>query len=268
MSTQAVTPEVPTNTTDIKAAWEAQVTPPTQATSPAEPEPAAPPAPPAEKPAWGSLSKNDDGSYQVTLATGEVFKGTADEVIAKQAEAHVNTKKWGQDWKQKFETAQPQNTPPTASQPQESPEEIATREWMIGQLAKALNVTPEQFKSVVPQMFEVTQKQTVNAAWADFTQACPDYADTPENAAALVEYLPQEVIAQQRPPSAKELRDAHLNAMYDKKYQPVVPAQSTSAPPRPPAMPSSGTAATVPPKDPSRMTKEEILQEWAAQSGR
>lgn len=37
------------------------------------------------------------------LVTGEVFKGTADEVITKLSEAHVNTKEWAYEKRRQYE---------------------------------------------------------------------------------------------------------------------------------------------------------------------
>ena len=57
-----------------------------------------------------------DGRFRVSLETGETFTGTAAEVLKSLGKAQVNTKRWGQGWKQKAEAAAPPN--PNPSQPQ------------------------------------------------------------------------------------------------------------------------------------------------------
>ena len=75
MST-AVTPEITINNTaaEIRAAMEAQAAAEVQPveSAPVVETPSAP-----SSPEWGQMAENTDGTYQVTLATGEVFKGTA-----------------------------------------------------------------------------------------------------------------------------------------------------------------------------------------------
>jgi hypothetical protein len=53
----------------------------------------------------GSIVQNADGTWNVKLQTGEVFNGTAEEVIRRQAAAHVNTKRWAQQQRQIAEQA-------------------------------------------------------------------------------------------------------------------------------------------------------------------
>lgn len=261
MSTQAVTPEpipevtINNSAAEIKAAMEAPVTPVVETPAPA------PVVPQPTQAEWGQLAKNPDGSYQVTLATGEVFKGSADEVIAKQAEAHVHTKRWAQEIKTKAETP----AAPVVETPQESPDDIATRNWLVEQTAKAFGMTPDEYRAAVQQVFnttqqtvQITRQQELNNAWLDFTQACPDFVDTPETCSALVEYLPADVVAQKRVPSSDDLKRAHAAALYDKKYQPgQVTAQQPHVP-VPPVMPSSGASTTVGEVDPYKIPIAEL----------
>lgn len=235
MSTAATTPEITQTSPAVEPQAAAQPTPTTPSVEPSA-------APPAPQPEWGNISKNTDGSYEVKLATGEVFKGTADEVIAKQAEAHVNTKRWAQEIR-RVATGTPQ------PQPQLTQEQIVQRDtqrWVMSQVAAALNIDPERFPQIVNEMYANTQQSAMRSAWADFTSSCPDYADTPQNAEAIVDYLPQDVIAQQRPPSSEELRRAHAIAIYEKRYQPVSQQSQTASTPVPPIMPSSGGGSSAP----------------------
>ncbi len=50
-----------------------------------------------------TIEHREDGVYHVSLLTGEIFKGTADEVITSLSEAHVNTKRWAQDKERQYE---------------------------------------------------------------------------------------------------------------------------------------------------------------------
>ena len=55
-----------------------------------------------------------------------------------------------------------------------------------------------------------------------FQKLCPDFRGTPEDAEALVRYLPEEMGLF---PTAEELRDAHVQAWYRGEYQTHAPGQ-------------------------------------------
>lgn len=267
MATVPTTPEITINNTaeEIRAAIETQAQPP--ATPAAAPTPD--PAPQPVQGEWGQYTKNQDGSYQVTLSTGEVFKGSADEVIAKQAEAHVNTKRWAQE---KVNQAQPT---PQPTVPQFSAEDVSLNNWFLESLGRALTMTPEQytpnalqFVGLLNQMYSGSQSAAESAremqaqtAYIDFCQSCPDFADTDDQVKALLSYLPQDMQGEKptRIPNAEDFKRAHAMALYDKKYAPAV-APTNSAPqvPRAPLMPSSGVSTQGAEPNPWAMPMDQL----------
>ena len=246
MST-AVTPEITINNTaaEIRAAMDAQAAAEVQ---PVESVPAETPSVPSS-PEWGQMAENPDGTYQVTLATGEVFKGTAREVIAKQAEAQYNTKRWGLDWKQKAESAQPQQTDPSLApsgiDPAIEAEQLRQYQRQLGleAFSASLGVPIEQVPQVLQQHQQAQAAWQINSNYMDFVTACHDFQETPENNAALMSYLREPTDG--RVWSADEMRVAWARAVYDKRATPYVPPNVPPAPSRPPMMPSSGATQTA-----------------------
>ena len=260
MST-AVTPEITINNTaaEIKAAMEAQAAAEVQ---PVESAPIETPSAPSS-PEWGQMAENPDGTYQVTLATGEVFKGTAREVIAKQAEAQYNTKRWGLDWKQKAESSQPQQTDPSLAPPAIDPaieaEQLRQYQRQLGleSLSAALGIPVEQVPQVLQQHEQAQLQWQINSTYMDFVTACPDYQETPENNAAMLDYL-NAVPANGRFWSADDLRVAWARAVYDKKANPFVPPQPPAPVFRPPMMPTNGAASQANEPNPWTMPKDQL----------
>jgi hypothetical protein len=241
--TTPATPEVTINNSaaEILAAIEAQ-TPPDSGAAPAAavaPTPATPPVAPAAaapEPLPFTVNETADG-VEIKLETGAVYKGkTWAEAASALAKGKVEADKTLHSLRS--QPKQPE-APATPAPVVEDPD-AATREWLMGQLAKEFGLEPSQFKQAVGQMFEVTQKTNINVAWTDFASQCPDFVDSKENAEALIAYLPPEVVTQQRPFNAEDLRRAHALALYEKKYAPATTSTSTPAVPVPPAMPTAG----------------------------
>jgi hypothetical protein len=243
MATPTITPATPEVTinnsaAEIKAAMESQAAP-----ADPTPQPAVATAPPATPEPY-TVTETPEG-VEIKLETGAVYKGKNwQEAALAAAKGKVEADKYLHSLK----IQQPQTpAPATPAPPAEDPTDLATRQWIVSQMAAALGVPADKFVEMTSQMFQQTQQNTLAVAWADFTQSCPDYADTPDNANALVEYLPQDVVAQNRPPSAQELKNAHAIALYNKRYQAAQVSANTPQTPHPPVMP---TASGVQPGDP------------------
>jgi hypothetical protein len=258
MSTTPVipaTPEITINNTaqEIKAALEATAAVPLTEAAPPSPAPAA--AAPLEPQPY-TVTETPEG-VEIKLETGAVYKGKNwAEAATSLARGKVEADKTLHRLNTQQQPAAPQA--PAVPVPEVEDPEAATREWLMGQLAKEFKMPVEQFKQAVGQMFQVTQAQTVNVAWTDFAQACPDFVDSPQNAEVLVAYLPQEVVSQQRPFSADDLRRAHAMALYDKKYSAAPTATNPPSVLTPPVMPTAGAGSTPGEIDAYKMPLHEL----------
>lgn len=218
----------------------------------AEPQPVAAPEPQPTPvaPEWGQMSKADDGTYQVTLTTGEVFKGTADEVIQKQAEAQYNTKRWAQEWKQKAEAVpvapvQPPQQPPV---PQSTPEELAAEDWVASAyeraLARRLGLTVDELRTRQTVSIESSPANFQDRQVNGFTTMCPDWVETPENLAEMKKLF-NGVELEYGFPTTQQL-DLAWNYLKGKglvkPMQAVPPAQPMRLPP-----PTPGATGSQPP---------------------
>ena len=93
------------------------------------------------------IKKLEDGRISAKLETGEVFEGDPLEVTTKLAEAQVNTKRWGQGFKQELETLKSTPPPPAATQPPVDANEAQLQQYLLNQTAKAIGYdNGEQFK--------------------------------------------------------------------------------------------------------------------------
>jgi len=235
MSTQPTLPSDPQSMplNDLKNAAGLGDPQPT-ATPVQAPEPVAAPAPIVPE---SFTVTQDDSGIVVQMAPefgGETFKGKdwAD-VGPKIAKAKADANSYIKQLKA-TPPAPPAAEPVVPAAPTETPEEIATRNWIMEQTAKAHGMSLDQYKAFVAQTFQTVEKMSVNTAFAEFSQACPDYSDTPENAAVLAGYFPANI---DHFPTAQELRTAWALARYEGKGQASQPAQPQPTIKQPPPMP-------------------------------
>jgi len=168
------------------------------------------------------VEQSEDGkTMKVQLETGEVFEGDPISVTNKMAEAHVSTKRWGQEWKTKAETP-PAATPvpPAANQ-----EEANLQKYLLDQQAKALGLSDgAALKARLEQMGQITERVANQAVAADFMNACPDFPNTQPAIDAIskkveemgYDYTPQSMIA------------AHMLCMREDKYKPLTAEEQNS----------------------------------------
>lgn len=223
----------------------------------------------------------DEGKkLKVTLETGEIFEGDPLEVTNKMAAAHVETKRWGQDWKKKAETppvVPPVNANQTATNTP-TVEETQLRKYLLDQTAQALGYKDgEEYKADLIKAKGVTEKIANQSVAADFISQCPDFPNNDASIEALktkmekmgYDYTPQSMIA------------AHMLCLREESYKPLslqeqnqTWANNMNASNRgtPPPMIRSNSPENQQPVDlwnePLDKQRERIIREQLAQQGR
>lgn len=133
------------------------------------------------------IEKNPDGNFHIELETGEIFDGDPLTVTTKLAEAQVNTKRWGQGFKQQAETLQQQaqqlnQQPVQPTAPTFTPEEQQIQNYLLDNTAKALGYSSgaemRQDLGRMKTVSDETQNQLVAGA---FLAQCQDFPNTPES---------------------------------------------------------------------------------------
>lgn len=212
----------------------------------ATPEPVQTPAAPSA-PA-GPFSQEDigNGRLRVKYETGETFEGTPAEIIAKTAEAHVNTKRWAQQQRQ----VTPQPVPVQAPAPQSpfsTPEEKAAADQLLDLTAKSLGMRDgNELKERMGFITQTTESAATRDLSIQFMTSQPDYNPTQENSEKLAGIISTMVDSDEawgRMPVQRQLaimKAAHAMAIQNKVYAPAQaqPAQVTTGPTPPPPIPT------------------------------
>lgn len=226
-----VSPDISAPADDLRAAAVAVEQPP----SPVEPAPTeATPVTPEPY----SVTTNEDGTVSIKLETGETFTGDPVSVATKLAAAKVNTRRHYERLAQEAATKTPKPPEPVVEPPQESPEEIQAREWVIEQQAKALGMPRDQYVAAMQGMFQTARDMQINTLAASFMQRCPDFPNTPEASEALMK-LQGDMNLPQTPDG---LEAAHLLAVRRGLYAPLPPTPPPTARPTPAPMLNTGSA--------------------------
>jgi len=208
------------------------------------------------------------GQFEVKYLTGETFKGTAQEVFAKQGQAHVNTKNWART---EVEKAKQPVTPPTPPEPSRfsTPEEEATARYVLELQAKGLGFgSVDEYKQALGRIQQNTEQFAGQNLSVQFAAAAPDFNGTPENSEKLLNTvetlgLTQNMLSGDPATQLNALRAAHAFALQTGVYQARPSAQAAPVTPiPPPPIPSTGpTDLSAVPDDLKvdvNMTKEEI----------
>ena len=128
----------------------------------------------------------ENGRISAKLETGEVFEGDPLEVTQKMAEAHVNTKRWGQEWKQKAEAVPPVQQTPTTVQPPVDANEAQLQQYLLNQTAKALGYdSADEYKADLARVKGTTEKVNNQLIASEFMALNQDFPNTPEAIEAL-----------------------------------------------------------------------------------
>lgn len=134
------------------------------------------------------IEKLADGNYNVELETGEKFSGDPLEVTTKLAEAQVNTKRWGQGFKQELETlkATPVQPATAAVQPPVDANEAQLQQYLLTQTAKALGYgSADEYKADLARVKGTTEKVNNQLVASEFMSLNQDFPNTPEAIDAL-----------------------------------------------------------------------------------
>lgn len=201
------------------AAIQASAPPPA---APPEAQPVIPVAAPPAAPEWGKMTKNTDGTYVIETKYGEKFTGSADDVLAKLAEAKVKTR-------EHYEAEAAKLAPPAPPQPPqqaaEDPAEKAAREYILNSIAKEVGLSSaDELKQRLTLMNTTTEDIRSQSLAASFLAAEPTFPNTPEAAAKLGEVMDKMGLQS----TVEHMQLAHSFAIAHGMYQPAV--QQTQAP--------------------------------------
>jgi hypothetical protein len=180
----------------------------------------------------GKVTDNGDGTWTVTLQTGETFRGTAPEVMSQQAAAQVNTKLWA---RQKVAQAQ-QPTAEINSQPAQPTEQDYSGSLSQDLAARQADLMAQQFGfsgkdemlqwgETVNQKIATIQEYENEKLATRFCADCPDFPDTPEAVNALTSIVEQNGWQW----NAESLQAAHALAVRNHVYEPLTGEQIQAA---------------------------------------
>lgn len=222
-----------------------------------------------------------DGNLEAKLPTGEVFKGNPKEVAASLAKSKVETRRYADDYKSKYEAAQHElESRQAPAQPQTQPQDPNITEMVklggyVGDaIAKAWfgpNATGAQLANALNLQQEAVQKLNKQSTIADFQAKCPDFPNTDEASDAVVKRAMQDFevqdfdrLSQFDPRKATNyMIAAHRACVAEGVYQALnreqqlaasneeaLAAQRGSRPTPPPLVPSGNPEAGTPQFDP------------------
>src|SRR5437016_1134053 len=125
----------------------------------------------------------ENGKLEVKLETGEVFTGDPLEVTNKMAAAHVETKRWGQGFRDQLETLKNQPPVPPAAPPVPTPDpnEAVLQNYLLEQTAKALGFSSgAEYKQRMEVANRTIDNLTDQDKAASFMYACPEFPNDQE----------------------------------------------------------------------------------------
>jgi hypothetical protein len=155
-----------------------------------------------------------DGKISAKLETGEVFEGDPLEVTAKLAEAQVNTKRWGQEWKAKAE-APP--VPPTPAIPADQ-NEAQLQKYLLDQTAKSLGyASGDEYKADLARVKATTEEVNNNLVAASFMAQCQDFPNSKE----AIDALSAKIDENHWDFSTQSMIAAHALCLREDKYKPL-----------------------------------------------
>jgi len=176
----------------------------------------------------------ENGRISAKLETGEVFEGDPLEVTTKLAEAQVNTKRWGQGFKQELETlkSQPVQPPPATAKPPEDANEAQLQQYLLTQTAKALGYgSADEYKADLMRVKGTTEKVNNQLVATEFMALNQDFPNTPE----AIEALSKKIDEMHWDFNTQSMTAAHALLVREnsidntKGYAPLTPEQINSA---------------------------------------
>lgn len=209
--------------------------------TPAPPQ-AQPTSPAAPAPDWGQMTKEADGTYVIKTKFGEEFKGSADDVLAKLAEAKVRTREHYEAKAAQLPQPSPTPTPQAPTPVAEDPATVAAREFILTEVAKGVGLSSaDELKERLNLMASTTEDIRSQSLAASFMAACPEFPNTPDACQALGNIMNSVGL----PNTVEGMKAAHALALYQKAYAPLQanPQQITTPNPPPPGF---GAGASIP----------------------
>jgi hypothetical protein len=235
------------------------------------------------------LTSNDDGTIQVKLITGEIFKGEPQDVMQQMARAQVNTKRWAQQQREQAQqhTIHPQSqsqaggngngtAAPVPDSTNGNGEVPSFGEWAADEQARALGFSDRNellqwgnnINQTISRTNEFMEQQKLRAVTADFMARNQDFPGTPE----AIEALTVMVAKNGWDPTAENYEVAHNHLVRTRAYAPLTPEQpqrNRLAPP--PMIRSDAPDATNRDLDlwtePLAAQRARIIREQLAQKG-
>lgn len=158
------------------------------------------------------IEKRPDGQIDVELETGERFSGDPLEVTTKMAEAHVSTKKWGAEWKQKAEAPPAATTPNATPQSPADANEAQLQSYLLTQTAKALGYgSADEYKADLAKVKGTVSEVSKSNALQQFFTQHPEFPGTPEANDAIGKIFDEKGWNEM---TADNLHFAHLEAIH------------------------------------------------------
>lgn len=176
------------------------------------------------------IKKNEDGSVEVKLETGEVFTGDPLDIINKMGEQHLSTRRWSQNIKAENENLKAQRlNPPEPAVPVQptngNADEVALQNYLLDQQAKALGFKDgHEYKQRLNDIANVVDQSANNQVAESFMLACPEFPSTPES----IEKLTAKIDQMNWQYNQQSLMAAHLMCVRENAYQPLT-AQEVNA---------------------------------------
>lgn len=211
---------------------------------------------------FGTITKHPDGKLRVEYTTGEIFEGTAEELVEKVSKSNVETKKYAQQLKAEKEAAAPK------PQPIEPTEDERLAEAVLEYAAKATGTTPAEIREGFKEI-EIQRNLRVSQ---QFLAEHPEFPNDKLAADKLTETLTELGL----PMTTRNLSVAHADCMARKIYAPLTVEQQQASltggggarAGQPPPNPPAGTRSETVNLDPWKMSMTELKKAAEDQSRR
>ncbi len=172
----------------------------------------------------------EGGKLEVILETGERFVGDPLEVTNKMAEAHVNTKRWGQAQKTEAENLKAEvnklSAPPPPPQNPQNVEEANLQRYLLEQTAKGLGYSSaEEYQNDLKRVKSKTDDWEAHMTAMEFQNRRPDFPNTAEAQEKLFGYMAQN----NWPVSVPSMVAAHDTLVREKAYEPLSTEQQNAS---------------------------------------
>ena len=216
------------------------------------------------------IKENEDGTIEVNMETGEVFKGHPLEIMAQLEKQHVSDKRWTQNIKAENENLKNQQLnppPPPPAVPTGNPDQVALRQFLVEEHAQGLGFKDAaEYRKRLEFINNTADRQSNEQVAADFMMACPEFTGEPDAVEKLAAKIDQ-MNWEYTPPN---LMAAHLLCVRQGAYKVLttdevnMAANNTSAQQQqqgrtvPPPPPQGGAPSSGDQTNPWAMSTDEL----------